>query len=261
MTNNTEVCNNCGRQLINLQDKFCTSCGADLTNVKQVRLDETVSDDATVPGAEYTGRSNGLKFQLTTAFRNFLPAGQKVSEEERKEVLKYFEDHSAVIVLQTREADRYNNTHLEHKNHLNQDESVHALLEASKRLLLCADECILRHRNLSPVPKQALQSHNAWGDTFRLYRQWVRATHEAFLAVLEEKAPNSETVQNLFSEQNKYQIRADRIFLRLGRSFGLVASDLRMIADQIGESTENDLWEPDTQVEDIGSEVMDKDVP
>ncbi len=252
MTSKTKICNNCGRQSINLQDKFCTSCGANLTIAKQVRIDETISDGATVPRAKYSGVPNALRVQLPAAFRQLLTGRKEVSEEERKEVLKYFEDHSAVIVLQAREADRYNVKRLVHRNLLNKSDSVDAMLEASDRLLLCADECVLRHRNLSPIPNQAFQSYNAWKDTFSVYRQWVRATHEAFLAVSQEQSPDSEKVRNLFSEQGKYRISADRKDLRLGRAYGLTASDLQVIVDQIGESTENDQWEPNSQVEDIG---------
>jgi len=260
MTSNAKICNNCGYRSINLQDKFCTSCGADFTTVKQVRFDEVLSNNASALGAEYGRTPNAPKSQLAIAFRRFLPGRQTISEEERNATFKYLNDHSAVIVLQTREADRYNSTHSVHSNHLNQTESIHELLEASNRLLICADECVLQHRNLLPVPDRALRSYNAWEDTFDVYRQWVRATYEAFLALSEARTPDSRKVQTLYSEQQKFRILADREDLRLGRAYGLDASNLRRIVNQTDESNEEVRWEPDTQLEDIGSQVIDKDV-
>lgn len=89
---------------------------------------------------------------------NLLFGGPKISEEEREEILKYIDDSSAVIGLQTREADRYNSALLIHMNQLDDPDSVRVLFDASERLLLCAEECISRHRRLSPLPERALKS-------------------------------------------------------------------------------------------------------
>lgn len=176
---------------------------------------------------------------------NLIFGGPKISDEEREEILKYFDDSSAVIGLQTREADRYNSELLIHMNHLDEPESVRTLLDASDRLLRCAEECILRQRNLSPLPERASASYSAWSVTLDAYLQWARATHDAFVAISEAKTPLAERVQLLFSQQERHRKFADREDLKLLRPLGLNANDLRRIVDQASESIETVQWEPD----------------
>ena len=264
MTSDARICNNCGNGPIKPQDKFCTSCGADLALANQVQLEETSSANAsesgtedeetpTGPGTEYVEPTAGPRVQIAMALRRLLPGGQRVSIEEREEILKYIRDNSAVISLQTREAGRYNSILSMHMDHLDKPESIDALLEASSRLLLSVDECILRHRALAPVPERALPSYEAWEVTLDAYLDWVRATNDAFLEVLKATTPSSEKVQDLFSEQEKCQIRADMEDLKLRRAVGLNAGDLSRIVNQEGESMESVQWEPD-----VSSKTLDE---
>ena len=62
------------------------------------------------------------------------------SPEEREEVLAYRERGLITLGLQARESDRYNSALLIHMNHLNDSESINTMLDASKRLSLCAEE-------------------------------------------------------------------------------------------------------------------------
>jgi len=175
---------------------------------------------------------------------NLLFGGPKISEEEREEILKYFDDSSAVNGLQTREADRYNSALLIHMNQLDQPESVRILLDASERLFRCAEECVLRQRKLS-LPERALVSYSAWSATLDSYLQWARATHDAFVAISEGMTPNAERVLHLFSEQDRHRKLADREDIKLLKPLGLNAIDLRRIVDQASESVETVRWEPE----------------
>ena len=213
MTSNARICNNCGHGPLNPQDKFCTSCGADLALANQVQLEETSLANAsesgtedeetpTGPETEYVEPTAGPRVQIAMALRRLLPGGQRVSIEEREEILKYIRDNSAVISLQTREAGRYNSILSMHMDHLDKPESIDALLEASSRLLLSVDECILRHRALALVPERALPSYEAWEVTLDAYLDWVRATNDAFLEVLKyrftrrrKKKPNRKSTR------------------------------------------------------------------
>jgi len=263
MTSYARICSNCAFGQIKPQDKFCTSCGAEFPVEVQVQLDDASSDKISEPRSEDrespTGPRNikvetttGPGVQLAKALRRFLPGGQKVSEEEREEVLSYFNENASVISLQSREAGNYNSTLLVHMNQLDKSESVDTLLAASEKLLICADECFLRHGSLSPIPDRALPSYSAWEATFDVYLQWARATRDAFLAVSKDETPSSETVQNLFSEQETRRNIAYREDSRILRAFGLSVDDLGEIVDGEGESTETVQLEPDPKVGDIG---------
>ena len=179
---------------------------------------------------------------------NVLFGSPSISPEERDEVLAYLDESSAVLGLQTCEAERYNSAMLEHVNQHHEPESAQAMVQASRRLALCAKECILRHGRLS-VPDVAMASHLTQGLVFHAYSEWANAQHDAFVAMSHGRSPFAERVQHLMSESERRRVEAEREEKKLLRPLGLTADDLQRIMVDASQSLEAAKWEPEPDTE------------
>lgn len=178
------------------------------------------------------------------ALANLLSGTPRVSPEERDEGLAYFRKSTAISALQTREADRYNSALMIHLNNLDQPESVKALVEASRRLALCAKECIRRHALISPLPEVAGRDYAAWSMVYQDYSAWAESTHDAMVAVSRGLTPATERVQHLMAVSEKRQRAAEAEGVRLVRALGLKTADLHSIAAAGQEAMDTVTWEP-----------------
>lgn len=168
----------------------------------------------------------------------------KVSPEEREQVLAYYRRSFAITALQTREADRYNSALVIHMNNLDRPESAQALVEASRRLALCATECIRRHAQVPSVPELAGSDYATWGMVYQHYASWAEASHDAFVAMSQGLAPAFSRVQQLMDISEKRRMAGEESGKKLLRSIGLKASDLPGIMAAGQEAMDAADWEP-----------------
>lgn len=168
----------------------------------------------------------------------------RVSSEEREEVLAYYRRSFSITALQTREADRYNSALVMHMNNLDQPESARALEEASRRLALCAKECIRRHAQVPSVPELAGADYAAWGMVYQDYSNWAEASHDAFVAMLQGLRPVFSRVQQLMDISEKRRKAGEESGKKLLRAIGFKAGDLPglMAAGQAAMDSAD--WEP-----------------
>lgn len=167
------------------------------------------------------------------------------SPEERAQVLAYYEKSLSIIGLQTREADRYNSALLIHGNRLADSESVKVMLDASKRLSLCAHQCLRRHSSSTPsVPELATEDYAAWGLLYMDYSAWASAQHDTFVAISRGRTPVAGRVQDLMTASERARKIAEREGEKLLQAVGLKRQDVqRFIAAQEGIEIVD--WEPE----------------
>ena len=121
-------------------------------------------------------------------------------------------------------------------------ESVRILRDASERLRLSAEECVLRQRSLSSVPERALPSYVFWTKALDTYLPWAQRAHDDFVAISEGTPFVKEKAQHLFSQKELHREDADREDRKLLKRLGMNVNDLEEIVDQASKSTG---WEPD----------------
>lgn len=168
----------------------------------------------------------------------------KVSPEERDQVLAYYRRSFSITALQTREADRYNSVLVIHMNNLEQPESAQALVEASRRLALCAKECIRRHAQVPSVPELAGVDYATWSMVYQDYANWAEASHDAFVALAQGLMPVFSRVQELMDISEKRRRAAEEAGKKLLRSIGLKAGDLPGLMAAGQQAMDSADWEP-----------------
>jgi len=176
-----------------------------------------------------------------------LLTGSKTSPQEKEEVISYYIKETQLTKLQDREAERYNTIMTQHGSHLDNPESVKVLVDASRRLALCAKELIHRHVSLGQVPDRAAVSYAAWHGVYLVYDEWANAVHAALTAVSEGRSPfGVERVGAFFRQMEAARKTAEREDKKMLKAAGLEAGDLlRLIAGGHEASAVSD-WEPDT---------------
>jgi len=180
---------------------------------------------------------------MLRALNNFFIGKPPIPPPQRTEVLKYFDDSSAILGLQTQQADIYNSALLIHMNHLDEPNSAQSMVAASQRLALCAKECIRRHDSLF-LPEPAAASYAAWNLVLHAYAEWATAQHDAFVAISQGMTPFAERVGQLMAESERLRKKAEQEDLRLLKPMGLNASDIQRIMVAASQAPENAKWEP-----------------
>ena len=168
----------------------------------------------------------------------------RVSPEEREEARAYYRRSFGITALQTREADRYNSTLVTHMNNLDRPESARALVEASRRIALCAKECIRRHAQVSAVPELAGADYAVWGMVYQDYSNWAEASHDAFVALAQGLTPVASRVQELMDISERRRKAGEESGKRLLRAIGFKAVDLPGLMAAGQEAMDSADWEP-----------------
>ena len=168
----------------------------------------------------------------------------RISPEMREQVLVYYRQSISITALQTREADRYNSALVMHMNNLDQPESARALVEASRRLALCAKECIRRHTQVSAVPELAGADYAVWAMVYQDYSNWAEASHDAFVALSQGLTPVFSRVQELMDISEKQRKAGEEAGNKLLRSIGVKAGDLPGLMAAGQQAMDAADWEP-----------------
>lgn len=168
----------------------------------------------------------------------------RVTLEEREQVLAYYRRSFSITALQTREADRYNSVLVIHLSNLDQPESAQALVDASRRLALCAKECIRRHAQVPSVPELAGADYATWGMVYYDYSNWAEASHDAFVALSQGLRPVFSRVQQLMDISEKRRKTGEESGKKLLGAIGFKAGDLPGLMAAGQDAMDAADWEP-----------------
>jgi len=171
--------------------------------------------------------------------------GSRVSPQEKEELISYYIRETQLTKLQDREAERYNALMMQHGSHLDNPESAKVLVDASRRLALCAKELIRRHVSLGQVPDRAAMSYGAWHGVYLAYDEWADAVHAALTAVSEGRSPfGVERVGDFFRQMEAARRVAEREDKKMLKAAGLKAGDLLRLTAGAYEASAASDWEP-----------------
>lgn len=168
----------------------------------------------------------------------------KVSPADREQVLAYYRRSLSITALQTREADLYNSALVIHLNNLDEAESVQTLVEASRRLALCAKECIRRHSQMASVPELAGADYATWGMVYQDYSNWAQASHDTFVALSQSLRPAFSRVQDLMDISEKRRKAGEESGKKLLRAIGFRAEDLPGLMAASQQAMDTAGWDP-----------------
>ncbi|MDP9236698.1 MAG: hypothetical protein M3P30_04745 [Chloroflexota bacterium] len=204
--------------------------------LERVIADERSSRQAQVPGASTPGTIRRLVDSLK---------GQpRVTPAERDAVFAYYRKSLVVALLQDREAERYNRAAMIHVNSMSDPASAAVMVDASRRLSMCATELIRRQSLLLPVPDLALPTYFAAMAWYMRYSEWADALHDSLVAMRSGRQPEMSRLQQLMLAQEQLHKDEEVVTKKLFRRVGLRAGDLQSLATVFQVDPASLDWEP-----------------
>jgi tetratricopeptide (TPR) repeat protein len=172
-------------------------------------------------------------------------AKARITHEDLKQCLDYYEAETRILAFQTKEADLFNNKMVKYLESITEDVvAAREMCDASNRHLRAMQEVLRRHENIYPVPKAAFSMRCALHLAFLAVTTWAEATMNAMESIEIGMKPHNLYIQHLVVEYQTAWRKAQKEGGKFLRRLNVAPEVIEKIMKRCSEAAEADNWQP-----------------